>query len=462
MDLNDDASGAPLDLTPEGIAALLRVGRPLGPSTVFMPRPSQFKPATFPEVPAEVVRRIQEEEGIQEGMSIEEMPEGSIDAVNRRIREHAETERARVERRFSQVVGNLWDRIRTDLGETNGYADLLRLRDSLASRAKPYERQKLVMDLRGEHAGTAHLELGRVEKELFGPMPSDTKGAYAYRTSGETRTLRALYVCDRADGWEKLPSDLEGWSDEFRKINPDAEFTPAEGLTFTPPFPSYIYEPRPEWRVWGPSRGAEYERLGLDPAELWASFEGYHFDADDTFGQAGERITNDLRHTTRERTEVEDLLGVIGLRLTIVGSVLYEHELYGYVPTWEDLLPGQKEGMLRPSAREVVREMAKDRPRNFLALCTLLDWLDKKRQGALYKGSEAGLARAIAGGEGGKEKESWLPDDMSEGAFKQAVKRGAAELTGVAERDLEPVDFCKAVLENKEAIEAARPASPSG
>ena len=414
MDMNDDK---PLDpRNPPDLAALLRV-RPLGPSTMFLPRPSRFKTSVPGDLlPAEEIERIEAE--------------------------------------FSAVVGALWDRTRGALDTPHGYADLHRLRDSLTARALPYERRKLEHDLRREHAWAAQKEIDRLREKHFGKMPSDTQGARRYFTTGSGRTLRVLFVCDLKRRWELLPDELgkSGWGDEFRNVTQDPDHVPAEGLTLTPPFPSYRYTPHP---IGGPGKGVEYERVGLDPEALWESLDGYTFHADDTFGEAGERITNDLKHTTRDRAEIEDVLGLIGLRRAVAESVLYEHEMHGHVPVWADLLPDQQGTMLSPSVREVAQEMAAGHTRSFLALCTLLDWLDHKRDGRPSEGYGSDLGRRLA-------TDGWLPDGMNDRSFVKALSRGVGKLLRTDPGGMKAGDFCRAVLENREAIEAARPGPPGG
>lgn len=356
--MNDDTTPEPLDLSPAGLAKLLRVGRPLGPSTVFVPRPARFTPGTFAE------------------------PD----------------ERARIEDEFAQVVGALWDRARGDLGKPNGYADLQRLRDALDARAEPYTRRKLEHDLRREHAGAAQLELDRVKGEHFDGMPVDTRGQYLYLTTGKACTLRALFVCDLTRRWELLPDELgkRGWGDGFRKITPDRDHVPAEGLTFTPPFPAHKFTSHP---VWGEGKGGPNEAHGLDPAALWASFDSYELHAEDAFGEAQERIGNALKYATQDRAEIEDVLGLIGLRRAIVASVLHEHELFGYVPAWGELSGDARQALTQSDldGRDEAlaaryREVRPGYPSDIAARRSVCDWYETEH-GVRYE--ETTVRRAL-------------------------------------------------------------------
>ena len=298
---------------PQAKAALaLRVQRPLGPHT-YMYRPSRFVPNR---------KQVQ---GGSEAMH-EAWAEASV--------------------RFAEVVSASWDGFVLTI--RNGrYSDLYRVREALQRYRGPYWKDVLTLELARLRATTAHVELDRVLKRYA----SQLRSAEVNVEATQALTLFDALVPDATDPDHQSFQEFSrhGWLSSY--TSPDI-FPNKADKTFDKwqkrfNYPNYFYLSPPYASDIGTEREREMESNGIDPRHLWLSFDSFDFKPDSTFEEAHNRVTTEWDSINSSLRECRDLVEVINLRLSILGAVLYEHEVYGHVPLWTEMTPEGRASVTR-------------------------------------------------------------------------------------------------------------------
>jgi len=299
--------GSPDPFDPDGpqaeAARALRVGQRLGSHT-YMYRPSRFVPS-HTEV-------------------------GSAPGAMKAAWEEASA-------LFSEVIMASWDGFVSTIRDGR-YTDLFQLRDSLERYRDPNWREVMKLELKRMRIASAHAELDRVRRRYLGGRRAE---APASPSASRPVTLFDALVPDATDPDHPAFHEFSraGWGSthETPDIYPNkvsGSFEEWEGRHNRPS--SFYLAPRYSAEV-GERREAEMEAHGLDPRAVWAGFEGFTFLPDDTFEEAHEDLRGRRAAVEVDLRTYRDAVEVMNLRLSILENVLYEHEVYGHVPLWDEM-----------------------------------------------------------------------------------------------------------------------------
>lgn len=305
-------------------ARALRVDRPLGPHTYM------YRPSAFSRLP------------VKSGATADETTETW----------------QQVEARFQDVVAATWNGY-VETIRTGRYTDLHALRTALGNRRRPFWAEVLRCRIQLAVRSAAQAALDAERRRVVGPCPKlhELAALRAWNEASHALTLRVALLPGAADmdDQDTFHRYAEaGWglvyeaSDCFGDTGDSSDDAYAEWETrrFRP---TLIHlNPRFSRSCFGSSELEEMEAVGLNVEAVWHAEQGFVFYPDDTLDEAAASVGYTCDEIDTRQTTYKDAVEVVNLRLAVLETVLFEHEVYGHVPLWGEMTPEGRAALTRP------------------------------------------------------------------------------------------------------------------